>query len=83
MENVKNLRNYEILNENPRVVYIEGDYEETGLRATYGYKQVFEDTVYLIFNANMSEKVKEIFKSSCLRRILTPEYEERIFVKVV
>ena len=83
MGNIKNLRNYEILNENPKVVYVEGDYEETGLKATYGYKRVIGDTIYLIFNANMSEKVKIIYKNSCLNRTLTPNYEERIIVKEV
>ena len=58
----------EILNENPRITYTEKEYE--GL---HGYQEITPTEIRLIFNKNANEKIKEIFKRSCVENILHPK----------
>lgn len=69
------MENYEVLNENPRIIYIEREYE-----GIHGYQENTENEIKLIFNKNASERVKEIFKKSCVENILNPKQYE--FIKV-
>lgn len=73
----RNLRNYEILNENPKITYIEADYvgaNEWG--KNYGYIRELEGEKMCIFSADRPERLKKIFKESMLKDLLSPkEYE--------
>ena len=80
--NFKNFRNYEVLNENPRIVYVEADY--IGAPNEYakciGYIQEFEDEKLLIFSADRTERTKQLFKKCTLKQLLNPQ--EKIVIKI-
>ena len=69
------MEKYEVLNENPRIIYIEREYE-----GIYVYQEKAENEIKLIFNKNASGKVKEIFKRCCVNNILNPKQYESIKV---
>lgn len=68
----RNFRNYEVLCEFPKISYVECDYRDKqaeGLRQMYGHTYNVRNEEINVFNANMSDKVKEIFKKSCLKKL--------------
>ncbi len=67
------MENYEVLNENPRIIYIEREYQ-----GIHRYQENTENEIKLIFNKNASERIKEIFKKSCIQNILNPKQYEVI-----
>ena len=70
---IKNIRNLEILNENPKVLYAEADYiGATELQNVYGFVYEIDNEKVNIFNVNASLKLKEIFKKSCIEHALNP-----------
>ena len=69
------MEKYELLNENPRILYVEKDYE-----GIHVYQEETSTEIKLIFNKNASDKLKEIFKKSCVNNILNPKQYETIKV---
>lgn len=73
---VINLRNYEILNENPRIIYAEGDYinASSDWAKNYGYVKETEKETICIFSADREERLKKLFKES-MTKDLTNSYK--------
>ncbi len=71
---VRNLRNYEILNKNPRIVYAEGDYinAPSDWAKNYGYVKETEKETICIFSADRDERLKKIFKESMIKDLMNP-----------
>lgn len=68
---IKNIRNFEILNEKPKVLYAEADYVGgTELQNIYGFVYEINNEKVNVFNVNASSKLKEIFKKSCIEHAL-------------
>lgn len=70
----KNFRNYEVLLENPKTTYIEADYIDcTEWEKNYGFVQKMGNETLHIFSADRSERLKKIYKESCVKNILEPK----------
>ena len=65
----------ELLNENPRILYVEEDYE-----GIMGYIERTERETKVIFRKNASEIIKNKFKKICVQNILNPKQYETIKV---
>jgi hypothetical protein len=77
---IKNLRNYEVLNENPRITYIEADYINcTEWEKNYGYMKEIGEEKMFIFSADRPDRLKKIYKESCVKNVLEPK--ETIVIK--
>lgn len=71
---IKNIRKYETLNINPKVVYAEADYiGATEWQKKYGYIKKEGNETIVILSADIEERLKEIFKKSMLDNILNPK----------
>lgn len=78
---IVNIGKVEILNENPRVLYAEADYVGAiGLQNIYGYICKINGEKVNVFNAKATQKVKEIYKKSCIDSALNPKQYETIKV---
>ncbi len=73
---VINLRNYEILNKNPRIIYVEGDYinASSDWDKNYGYVKETKKETICIFSADREERLKKLFKESMIKD-LTNSYQ--------
>lgn len=71
---VMNLRNYEVINENPRIIYVEGDYinAPSDWAKNYGYVKESEEETICIFSADREERLKKLFKESMIKDLLNP-----------
>lgn len=71
----ENFRNEEILNENPRLIYVEADYKEIkdDFSKYVGYVERTENEEKCILCADVPEKIKQIFKKSMLEDFLHPK----------
>lgn len=69
---VISLRNYEILNENPRIIYAEGDYinAPSDWDKNYGYVKETEKETICIFSADREERLKKLFKESMIKDLI-------------
>lgn len=65
----------ELLNENPRILYVEKDY-----KGIIGYIERTESEIKIIFRKNASEIIKNKFKKLCIQKILSPKQYETIKV---
>lgn len=70
----KNFRNYEVLLENPKITYIEADYIDcTEWEKNYGFVQKIGNEMLHIFSADRNERLKKIYKKSCVKNVLEPK----------
>lgn len=70
----KNFRNYEVLLENPKITYIEADYVDcTEWEKNYRFVQKIGNEMLHIFSADRNERLKKIYKESCVKNILEPK----------
>lgn len=76
----ENYRNMEVLNQTPKIIYVECDYinAPNEWSKNYGFTNKVEDTTYLIFCADRPERLKEIYKRDMIKNILEPKHYEII-----
>lgn len=80
---IKNIRNLEVLNENPKVLYAEADYiGAKELEKVYGFIYTINGEKINVFNANAGQRIKDIFKKCCVRDALNPKQYKVIKVGV-
>lgn len=78
----KNFRNYEVLNENPRITYVEVDYIDAPneYAKCIGYIRELKNEKLLIFSADRTERTKQLVKECTLRQLLNPQ--EKIVINL-
>lgn len=76
----ENYRNMEVLNQTPKIIYIECDYinAPNEWSKNFGFINRCENITYLIFCADRPESLKETYKNSMVKNILEPKQYEII-----